>query len=104
MEEPGEEQKGEQLTETEKMELERHMLYLAYENSYRVLTSRVDFTELLEEQDILGMSALMAYDPTLGITGEELDNMIAYYVELDEPHYYMRCAELKKIKDELPAN
>ena len=44
----------------------------------------------------------MAYDPIEGIQKKELENIIAYYLGLDEPYYYMRCAELKKILDELP--
>ena len=101
MEDPREEYEGDQLTEFEKMELERHMLYTAYENSYRVLTAKIEFNELVLQNDIQGTSALMAYDPTEGIRKEELQGIIDYYVGLDESHYYLRCAELKKILDEV---
>jgi len=99
MEDPREEDEGDQLTEIEKMELEHHMLYTAYENSYRVLTSKILFTDLLQEKDTFGISALMAYDPQRGIQKQELENMIEYYLTLDESVYYRRCAELKRIMD-----
>ena len=75
------------------------VLYIAYENSYRVLTAKIPFDELVMQNDLDGVSALMAYDPIEGIQKEELKSIIDFYVELDEPHYYLRCAELKKILD-----
>jgi hypothetical protein len=102
MEDPREEyEEGDQLTDVEKMELERHMLYTAYENSYKVLTFKIEFDELILQNDLEGTSALMAYDPMEGIQKEELESMIDYYAGLDESHYYLRCAELKKILDEV---
>ncbi len=85
------------LTEVERMEIERLMLSAAYDNSYRVLTNKVEFEDLLEEKSDEGISALMAYDPLKGIQEEELKNIIEFYIELDETEYYLRCAELKKI-------
>ena len=99
MEDPREEYEGDQLTEVEKMELERHMLYTAYENSYRVLTCKIEFNELVLQNELDGTSAIMAYDPMEGIQEEELENIIDYYEKLDESQYYLRCAELKKILD-----
>lgn len=90
-----------QLSELEKMELERLMLDVAYENSYRVLTNKVAFEDLVEQKHIIGLTALMAYDPHKGPEKEEIKNMIEYYVDIDESEYYLRCAELKKILDEI---
>lgn len=102
MEDPREEYEDEHLPDVEKIELERQLLYAAYENSYRVLTSKIPFDELIIQNNLDGLSAIMAYDPIEGIQKKELENIIAYYLGLDEPYYYMRCAELKKILDGLP--
>lgn len=101
MENPEEEYEDDYLTETEKRNLEQHILHIAYENSYRVLTAKIPFEELLTENESDGVSAIISYDPTEGIQKEELESMIAYYLEIDESKYYLRCAELKKILDPL---
>ena len=101
MEEPQEWDDDKELTDLEKIQLEEIMLAAAYENSYRVLTNKIDFADLVEEKNLIGISAIMAYDPTSGIRKEELDNMIRFYIDQDEPEYYLRCAELKKIYDEI---
>lgn len=101
MEEPQEWDDEQELTELEKIQLEEIMLAAAYENSYRVLTNKINFADLLEEKNLIGVSAIMAYDPVSGIQKQELDNMIRFYVDQDEPEYYLRCAELKKIYDEI---
>jgi len=95
MEEP--EPYEDHMTEAEKLELERQILSSAYENSFQVLTDEISFDDLLDSRDKHGMSALLAYDPTLGIRKHELEAMIEYYVELDEAEYYLRCARLKEI-------
>jgi len=100
MEEP-EHNEEEPLTELEKLELERIMLYAAYENSYRVLTNKISFNDLIDEKDALGYGALMAYDPSKGIREDELELMIKHFVELDEPEYYLRCAELRDIREKM---
>jgi hypothetical protein len=55
----------------------------------------------VEEKDALGLGALMSYDPSVGIREDELENMIEHFVELDEPEYYLRCAELRDILNDL---
>lgn len=102
MEEP-EFNEEDQLTEIERMQIERLMLKVAYDNSYRVLTDKVAFEDLIEEKSDEGVSALMAYDPLKGIRKDELENIISFYVDIDESEYYLRCAELNKImKKEFP--
>lgn len=98
MEEPGPYE--DHMTEAEKIELERQILSSAYDNSFQVLTDEISFDELLDSRDKYGMSALLAYDPTLGIREHELHSMIEFYIELDEPEYYLRCARLKEILNE----
>lgn len=100
MEEP-EFNEEEQLSELDKMQLDRVMLEMAYENSYRVLTKKVAFEDLIEEKTLIGATALMAYDPTEGIRKNELEDMIQYYIDQDESEYYLRCAELKKLLDDI---
>ena len=100
-EKPEEWDDDKELTELEKIQLEDVMLTAAYENSYRVLTNKIDFADLVEEKNLIGISAIMAYDPLSGIQKEELEGMINFYVDKDEPEYYLRCAELKKIYDEI---
>jgi hypothetical protein len=71
MEEPQEWDDDKELTDLEKIQLEEIMLAAAYENSYRVLTNKIDFADLVEEKNLIGISAIMAYDPTSGIRKEE---------------------------------
>lgn len=102
MENPEEEYEDDYLTEEEKINLEQHIIHIAYENSYRLLTAKIPFEELGMEDELDGLSSIISYDPTQGIQKEELENMIAYYLKIDESEYYLRCAELKKILDGLP--
>ena len=88
------------LTEAQKIALENRILRQAYDNSFQVLTKKITFEELMEEDNSFGFSTLLAYDPHTGIRKHELESIIAYYVGLDEPEYYLRCAKLKKIMDE----
>ena len=87
----------EELNEIERMEYERNMLHTAYDNSYRVLTEKVLFDDLMEEKAYEGTTAIMAYDPFEGIRKDELEKMIDYYIGLDQVEYYLRCSELNKI-------
>ncbi len=88
------------LSDADRMALERRLLRTAYDNSFEVLMENTTFEELLEDGGGLGFSTLLAYDPTRGIRKEELKSIIDYYVSLDEPEYYLRCARLQKIMEE----
>ena len=85
------------LNEIERMEYERNMLHTAYDNSYRVLTDKIRFKDLMEEKINDNSTALMAYDPFEGIQEDELEKIINYYIELDKVEYYLRCSELNVI-------
>jgi len=89
----GKEQK--ELTEVEEIELERKMMELAYENSYRVLTNKLSFKELMSGNHGKGRSAVMAHDPQEGINEREMDVIIRFFEDREE---YEKCAELKSIQ------
>ena len=99
MEEEPDYTEDDSISEIDKMKIEKIMLAAAYDNSYKVLTGKITFSELPDEKDLMGISALMAYDPIKGIRKEELENMIEFYVEQDDVECYRKCAELKKILD-----
>ena len=94
-EEPEEYDEG--LTEQEKAEFEKVLLEKAYDNTYRMLTEKITLDELMDEKSILGMAALLAYDPEEGIRKHELVGTIEYYIDIEE---YEKCATLKKILNE----
>jgi len=82
------------LTEIEQMQLDAILLETAYENSYLVLTNQITFEDLLGKKFKHGHEAVMAFDPDNGPRLEELENMIAFYVELEE---YERCARIRDV-------
>jgi len=84
-----------ELTEVEEMELERRMMELAYENSYRVLTNKLSFKELMTGNHGQGRSAIMAHDPQEGVNMREMDVIIRFFEEREE---YEKCAELKSVQ------
>ena len=98
MEEPEEEHSG--ITDEQRILMEQAMLDIAYENSYAVLTKELSFEDLLTEKHKFGISTLMSYDPADGPTKKDIQDIIDYYVNIDQPEYYLRCAELKKIMGE----
>ena len=81
-----------ELTEAEEWELERKLMRLAFENSYKVLTNKLTFKELMTGNHDLGKSAVLAHDPQEGITLREYDAIMNYFEEGEE---YEKCAELK---------
>ena len=89
-------ERSDELSEIDKLKLEHKLLEIAYENSYSILTKKITFDSLLDKNSSLGLSALLAYDPENGITKDEIENMIEFYIGEE---WYERCAELKKIMD-----
>ncbi len=81
-----------ELTEVEEWELERKLMRLAFENSYKVLTNKLTFKELMVGNHSSGKSAVLAHDPQEGITLREYDAIMNYFEEGEE---YEKCAELK---------
>ena len=72
MEEEPDYTEDDSISEIDKMKIEKIMLAAAYDNSYKVLTGKITFSELLDEKDLMGISALMAYDPIKGIGKKSL--------------------------------
>ncbi len=85
--------KENQLTEVEEWELQRKMLDLAFHNSYLVITNKTTFEDLMYENHKNGKSAVLAHDPHEGPSDDEMENLIEYFVELEE---YEMCGELVK--------
>jgi hypothetical protein len=85
-------------------EMVEELIGKAFENSYMVLTNKISFTNLVKKESKKDSPALMVYHPANGIQKDQLVRMINYFLELDEPEYYLRCEELKKIMDELTQN
>lgn len=82
------------LSEIEQMQLDAVLLETAYNNSYLVLTDQITFEDLLAKKFKSGHEAVMAYDPCSGPKECELDNMLSYYIDLEE---YERCAKIRDI-------
>mgnify|MGYP000950055164 FL=1 len=93
----GEDKKNE-LSEIEQMQLDAVMLETAYNNSYLVLTNQITFEDLLTDKFTKGGEAVMAFDPTEGPLQEELENMISYYIEEEA---YEKCAKLQKLVNKI---
>ena len=85
-----------ELSEAEKYEMEQMMVQKAFENSYKVVTKRVTFEELMNVKTAFGQRAILIYDPSEGYDNEVLEDMIAYFEDEEE---YEKCAELKQILD-----
>ena len=65
----------------------------AYYNSYRVITNKVTFEDLLDENIKEGSNmTYLSHDPDDDITPDIIQDVIDYFVELEE---YELCAELK---------
>jgi len=86
-----------ELSEAEKYEMEQMMVEMAFENSYKVVTKKVTFKELLNVKGSFGQKAILIYNPDKGYNQLHLEDMIDYFEEEEE---YEKCSELKKILDE----
>ena len=75
--------KGDDLSEMDMLKME-----------HKLLTKKITFDSLLDKNTSLGVSSLLAYDPESGVTKDEIENMIQFYVREE---WFERCAELKKI-------
>ncbi len=82
------------LSEIEQMQLDAILLETAYENSFLVLTNQITFEELMIKKFKKGHEAVLAFDPDNGPELTEFENMLAYYIEIEE---YERCAKIRDI-------
>tara|TARA_Y100000361_G_C11153314_1_gene342556 strand:+ start:1544 stop:1864 length:321 start_codon:yes stop_codon:yes gene_type:complete len=76
------------------MQLDQILLDKAYDNAYLVLSGQITFDELLGRNFKKEESMIMAFDPGEGPKKEELENMIAHYIDNEQ---YERCAKLTEI-------
>lgn len=73
--------------------LEEHIdLDRAYYSSYRIVTNKVTFESLLDEDHDKGYATLLVHDPEKEVTPALIQDLIDYFVEIEE---YELCAELK---------
>jgi hypothetical protein len=86
-----------ELTESEKYEMEQVMIQKAFENSYKIITKKTTFEELMNVKSAFGQKAILIYDPSEKPDKEVIEDIINYYEEEEE---YEKCAELKKILDD----
>ena len=96
---PEEESNG--LTEVEQMQLDAILLETAYNNAWQVLSGKVTFDIMMKKQFSKGNELILPYDPEKGPKKDELENMIAYYIETEE---YEKCAKLTQILKEKYGN
>jgi hypothetical protein len=85
-----------ELSEAEKYEMEQIMVQKAFENSYKVVTKKITFDQLLELKGVFGQQAILIYDPSEGWDDRVIEDLIYYFEDEEE---YEKCAELKKILD-----
>lgn len=71
---------------------ESEILEEAYYNSYRIITNKVSFDELMDE----GSYAVLVHDPDKDITRDVIQDVIDYFAKYEE---YELCAELKQELD-----
>ena len=88
------------LSESEKYHVEQMMIDRAYENSYKLITKKTTFEDLMDAKPIRETKhefrGILIYDPSEGWDDLHLEDMIDYFEETEE---YEKCAELKKILD-----
>lgn len=65
----------------------------AFYSSYRIVTNKLSFEDLLDEDMSNGNdNTLLAHDPEEEVTPDVIQDLIDYFVELEQ---YELCAELK---------
>jgi len=88
------EDKGGGLNEVQQMQMDAIILETAYNNAWMLLTGEITFDELMTSQFSEGRELVMAYNPDTGPKLEELENMIAHFVEEED---YEKCAQLRDV-------
>jgi bacterioferritin (cytochrome b1) len=68
----------------------------AYYNSYRLITNKISFEDLLKDDDINERVTFLAHNPNVEITSEIIQEVIDYFAEEED---YEICSELKQVMD-----
>ena len=85
------------LPEGERIEMEQKMMDMAFENSYKIVTERLTFEELVGRSTAKDSThTILIYDPTEGFDNDVLEDLIWHFEDREE---YEKCAELKKLLD-----
>tara|TARA_R110001583_G_scaffold749_5_gene6889 strand:+ start:4673 stop:4984 length:312 start_codon:yes stop_codon:yes gene_type:complete len=92
---------SEKMSLEEKVEYENYIVEQAFENSYRVLTKKVSFEDLLDAKEKYGVKGIMIFDPNDDLDQDVYDDIIYYYEDLED---YEKCAELLKEKQKIFEN
>jgi hypothetical protein len=83
------------LSDHEKDMVEKKIIEDAFENSYRVITKKTTFDDLMDSVSTGNLSsALMAHNPEENPKKEILENMILHFSS-EEYEEYDKCVELK---------
>lgn len=70
----------------------------AFYNSYRLITHKIDFLELVIESVDDSMPTLLVHDPDNDLSIEDINNVIIYF---EQQERYELCAELKEELDKI---
>ena len=84
------------MSKIQQQQLDDILLDQAYNNSWLILSGQITFDELIQHEFNSGKEFIMSYDPDNGPKEEELENMIAYYIDTED---YEKCAKLQSILD-----
>ena len=84
----------EELTLTEKINLENLMIDKAFNNSFMLLTKKKTFDELMHDKTVKGASAILAHNPDEEIDDDTLENMMVYFEDSEE---YEKCVVIRNI-------
>lgn len=90
----GQEEQDDIMDRIHQAQLDQILLDKAYDNAWLILSGQITFDELLGQNFRNEESMIMAFDPGEGPKEQELENMIAHYIEQEQ---YERCAKLTEI-------
>ena len=90
----GQEEQDDIMDRIHQAQLDQILLDKAYDNAWLILSGQITFDELLGQNFRNEESMIMAFDPGEGPKEQQLENMIAHYIELEQ---YERCAKLTEI-------
>jgi hypothetical protein len=82
------------MSKIQQKQLDDIMLEQAYNNAWLILSEQATFEDLVQRKFKTGKEFIMCFDPDEGPTQNELENMIEYYVEIEE---YEKCAKLRNV-------
>ena len=85
-----------ELSEAEKYEMEQIVIHKAFENSYKIITKKTTFDQLMSLKGVFGQKGILIYDPSEGYDEQVLEDVIQYFEDEED---YEKCAEVKKILD-----